>query len=243
MPEPIDVTQLDLQNLPPEQAAALARAHQQALAAQQHHALLGMLGTVPELQKAGAAEYEQAGRERAGGQQTAAGVLKIALGQKEAEMRLKELENQMVYQRGMLALQGRQAGEAERSHRAEEVIRTEATKPTVPSNVLQDLATAEKQMAELDALGKAMPALSWMTELAKKPVQAAHEATKKTVSQYRAMGAQGLPPEPAAAPGPAGATAASVAGPHTHYRYNKDRSMRIPTDAAGNALGAAEPNR
>lgn len=99
-----DLTQLDLQNLSPEEAAKLARAQQAALAKQQSHALLGLLGAAPELQKAGALEYGQAGKEREGGQQTAANVLKQALGEKEAAARLEELRNQNVYQRGMLAI-------------------------------------------------------------------------------------------------------------------------------------------
>jgi hypothetical protein len=244
------LTQFDLQDIPKEKASVLAKARAAALAAQQRHALLGMLGTVPELQKAGAAEYGQAQKEREGVQETAANVFKTALGEKEAAARLKELELQGRYQLGMLGLQGRQAGETERSHRAEEGIREVMTRPTVPGKVLEDLSGAEKQMAQLDALKQAVPALGWVVDLAKKPIQAGHEATKKTVSGYRAMGAQGLPPE-MAAPVPAAAVPTAVApGPQaaaalapTHFRYNKDRSMRIPTDAAGNALGPPEPNR
>jgi len=82
-----DLTQLDLQNLSPEEQAELARQQQAALAAQQHHALLGLLSASPELQKVGELEYGQAGRERAGGQQTAGNVLRQALAQKELGLR------------------------------------------------------------------------------------------------------------------------------------------------------------
>jgi len=84
---PADLTQLDLQNLSPEEQAELARQQQAALAAQQHHALLGLLSAVPEAQKFGEMEYGQAGRERAGGQQTAGNVLRQALAQKELGLR------------------------------------------------------------------------------------------------------------------------------------------------------------
>ena len=227
MAEPLDITQLDLQNLPPEQAAELMRQHQAALAAQQHHALLGMLGTVPELQKAGAAQYGQAAKEREGGQQTAANIFKTALGEKEAAARLKELENQGLYQRGQLAVAMGQLKEAGRAHKAEEAIHVEATKPTVPANILQDLSEAEKQMAELEALGKAVPALSWITELAKKPVQAAHEATKKTVSKYRAMGATNVPSEGGEIPVAATPTAIGAKPPSDMV------SVQVPGHPAG----------
>ena len=121
MAEPLDYTQLDLQNLSPEQAAELARAQQAALARQQHHALLGMLGTVPELQKAGAAEYEQAGRERAGGQQTASKVLNHTLARIQAEKELAALQQQIQYQNAQLRLQGAQFGQQVRHQGAEDL--------------------------------------------------------------------------------------------------------------------------
>lgn len=102
--DPIQLTQFDLQDLPPEKAAELARAQQVALAAQQHHALLGMLGTVPELQKAGAAEFEQAGRERAGGRETAANVFRLALEKKSQERQLAALNLQGEQIRGQLGI-------------------------------------------------------------------------------------------------------------------------------------------
>jgi hypothetical protein len=106
----VNISQLDVQNLPPEEQARLARAQQAALAAQQQHALLGMLGTVPELQKAGAAQYEQAGRERAGGREQSANVLKFALEKTGQERQLAALQQQIEYQRGQLGLQGQQLG-------------------------------------------------------------------------------------------------------------------------------------
>jgi len=87
MANPADLTQLDLQNLTPEQAAELERQQQAALAQQQHHALLGLLSASPELQKAGELEYGQAGRERGRGQETAGMVLRQALAQKELGLR------------------------------------------------------------------------------------------------------------------------------------------------------------
>ena len=128
MAEPLDYTQLDLQNLSPEQAAELARAQQAALARQQHHALLGMLGTVPELQKAGAAEYAQAGKEREGGQGTAAKVLMTTLAKErndiariQAEKELAALQQQIQYQNAQLRLQGAQFGQQVRHQGAEDL--------------------------------------------------------------------------------------------------------------------------
>jgi hypothetical protein len=198
-----------------------------------------MLGTVPELQKAGGAEYEQAGKERAGGQQTAAGVLKIALGQKEAEMRLKELENQGIYQRGQLAIGMGQLKEATRGHKEEERIRDVMTRTTVPTEILKNMTEDERRLAQLDQLEQSVPGLSWLTSLVKPAIQASHAATKKTVEGYRAMGAQGIPAEAPAAPGPV----AAAAGPHTHYRYSADGLKRLPTDAAGNPVGPAEVSK
>ncbi len=103
---PADFTQLDLQNLPPEKAAELARAQQLALAQRQQTALAGILSAMPEAQKAGALEYEQAGKEREGGQRTAANVFKIALGEKEAATRLKELQLQGAQLREMIQQHG-----------------------------------------------------------------------------------------------------------------------------------------
>lgn len=69
-------------------------------------------------------------------------------------------------------------------------------------------------------------------------------------ARARASGA--VPHSPAAPAGvspavpqaPGGTPSMATQGPApTHYRYNKDRSMRIPTDASGKPLGPAEPNR
>jgi hypothetical protein len=116
MADPTDYTQLDLQNLSPEEAAKLARAQQAALAAQQKHALLGMLGTVPELQEAGKAEYLQGGRERGRGQETAANVLKLSLEKVSQERQLAALQQQIAYQNAQLKLMGAQFGESVRQH-------------------------------------------------------------------------------------------------------------------------------
>jgi hypothetical protein len=84
------------------------------------------------------------------------------------------------------------------------------TRPTVPSEILKGMSEDERKMAQLDALAETVPGLSWVTELAKKPLQASHEATKKTLAGYRAMGAQGVPPE--AAPAMAASAPAAPSG-------------------------------
>jgi hypothetical protein len=88
----------------------LVRAQQAALAAQQHHALLGMLSAAPELQEAGKAAYAQAGHERAAGKEQSANVLKLALEKTSQERQLAALQQQIEYQRGQLGLQGQQLG-------------------------------------------------------------------------------------------------------------------------------------
>src|SRR5690348_10283311 len=104
MAEPADLTQLDIQDLPPEKAAVLVRAQQAALAAQQHHALLGMLSASPELQKAGELEYGQASRERAGGKEQSGNVLKLALEKINQERQLAALNLQGEQIRGQLGI-------------------------------------------------------------------------------------------------------------------------------------------
>jgi hypothetical protein len=113
MADPADVanlSQLDIQNLPPEEQARLARAQQQALARQQFLAEMQMQSVRPELQKAGETEYAQAGRERAGGKEQSANVLKLALEKTSQERQLAALQQQIEYQRGQLGLQGQQLG-------------------------------------------------------------------------------------------------------------------------------------
>lgn len=104
MANPADISQLDLQNLSPEEQAELARQQQAALAAQQHHALLGMLSASPELQKAAGAQYGQAGRERAGGKEQSANVLKLALEKTSQERQLAALNLQGEQIRGQLGI-------------------------------------------------------------------------------------------------------------------------------------------
>ena len=103
-PTDTDFTQLDVQDLPPKEAAKIARARLAALYDQQTHAMLGMGGAMPELQKLGAAEYGQAGREREGVQGLAANVLKQTLGEREATARIKEMEVQGKQMMGMLKI-------------------------------------------------------------------------------------------------------------------------------------------
>ena len=240
MADPTDITQLDLQNLSPEQAAELARTRLGALTAQQHHALLGILGAVPELQKAGAAEYGQAGREREGIQQTAANVLKTTLEGKHLDIeklgmqeRLRALEQQIAYQNAQLALMGRQQTEAERRNVVEEKHQQVLEKPVVPGDILKEEAKNRASVEMLDKLGgllSGVPGAQSVTGLLKTGPEAQQKAMSGLIKGYRAMGAEV----------PGGGGQAPVA---THYRYNKDRSMRIPTDVAGNALGPPEPNR
>ena len=246
MADPTDITQLDLQNLSPEQAAELARTRLGALTAQQHHALLGILGAVPELQKAGAAEYGQAGREREGIQQTAANVLKTTLEGKHLDIeklgmqeRLRALEQQIAYQNAQLALMGRQQTEAERRNVVEEQHQRVLEKPVVPGDILKEEAKNRASVEMLNKIGGAegvpgllsgVPGAKSVTDLLKTGPEAQQKAMSGLIKGYRAMGAEV----------PGGGGQAPVA---THYRYNKDRSMRIPTDVAGNALGPPEPNR
>lgn len=160
MAEPFDITQLDLQNLSPEEAAKLARAQQVALAGRQRHALLGMLGTVPELQKAGAAEYAQAGREREGGQQTAANVLRYTLEKTSQERQLAALQAQIAYQNAQLGLMNRQFQEGVRKTQSEEDRQDyEAYKrglATPPASMVEREGKTGGELANIEAVTQAV---------------------------------------------------------------------------------------
>src|SRR5690348_18329332 len=100
------LSQFDVQGVPQEKAAALSRARALALAKQQYLAGLEMQSSRPELQELGKAEFGQAGREKLGIHDVAANVFRTALGQKEAEMRLKELQLQGAQLREMITQHG-----------------------------------------------------------------------------------------------------------------------------------------
>ena len=142
MADPQDVanlSQLDLQNLPPEQAAALARAQQAALAKQQFLAQLQMQSVRPELQKAGELEYGQASRERAGGKEQSGNVLRYALEKLNQERQLKMLQQQINYQNAELGLQG-------------ERLNVEAFRP-----LIDPLLSAQERAEKIRALAAILP--------------------------------------------------------------------------------------
>jgi len=230
MAEPADLTQLDIQDLPPEKAAVLVRAQQAALAAQQHHALLGMLSASPELQKAGEMEYGQAGRERAGGRETSANVLKLALEKTSQERQLAALQQQIEYQRGQLGLQSQQLGlEGQR-------LGASILGPLVPA--LLGAQTQEQTIKGFSNLlgehwGKKLGEV-----LATKP-----EAERKSIMDYfQSVGLplQGLLPTPKV-PGPKGTKAPKAAAPPSHYLVSPDGKMRIAATADGKPLPGAQP--
>ena len=268
-----DTTQLDLQNLTPEQAAALARAQQQALARQQQHALVGLLSAMPQAQKAGELEYAQAGKEREGGQRTAANVLKLSLEKLSQERQLAALQQQIAYQNAQLKLMGAQFGEQVRQHGAENLrqdyeayLRGLHTPPA--SLVEREGKTAgeldyikkvtEEAKKHLGPLGGAAEAVGGVLGAGKQAELSAVEEEKKkggyrveaplSFEEFARARMGGGPVHPGVSPAvpqaPGGAMAPATQGPApTHYRYNKDRSMRIPTDASGKPLGPPEPNR
>jgi len=196
MANPADLTQLDLQNLTPEQAAELARQQQAALAAQQHHALLGMLSAAPELQKAGEAEYAQAGRERAGGKEISANVLKYALEKTSQERQLEALKLQGEQIRGQLGI-------------AQSQLQLQALEPFIRS-ILEAQTEEDKIKAITSHLGHLGGKLG---ELLSGPAKAKREAAEKVLNKAeKTVGGKGsaLPQstgkaKPAAAPvAPAG---------------------------------------
>ena len=239
-PTATDFTQLDVQDLPPKEAAKIARARLAALYDQQTHAMFSMGTAMPELQKMGAAEYGQAGREREGVQRPAANVLKTTLEGKHLDIeklgmqeRLRALEQQIAYQNAQLALMGRQQTEAERRNVVEERHQQVLEKPVVPGDILKEEAKNRASVEMLDKLGgllSGVPGAQSVTGLLKTGPGGAAEGHERTH--------QGLPSH-----GRRGTWRGWTVPVATHYRYNKDRSMRIPTDAAGNPLGPQEPNR
>lgn len=212
MADPADYTQLDLQNLSPEQAAEFARQQQAALAAQQHHALLGLLGTNPELQKAGAEQYAQAGRERGRGQETAGNVLRMTLERISQERQLAALNQQIEYQRGQLGLQGQQLGlEGQR-------LNLEALRP-----FLGPLLESQGKLESINNLANFLHISgSKLAEIAKLPAEARVKAIQDAFGMAMAAKGGGVPQPPApkkkAAPPAAAAPAPQTADKWDAYR-------------------------
>jgi len=199
--DPADISQLDLQNITPEQAAQLARQQQAALAAQQHHALLGLLSASPELQKAGEMEYGQASRERAGGKEQSSNVLKYSLEKLGQERQLAALNLQGEQIRGQLGI-------------AQSQLQLQALEPFIRS-MLEAQTEEEKIKAVTSHFG---PLGEKLGNLLSGPAQAKRRASEKVLDKAeKVVGGKGpksaLPQSTGQAPTPVPAAPAVPAAP------------------------------
>lgn len=190
------LSELDLYGKPQEEAAQKARVLARALAGQQHHALLGMLGTVPELQKAGAEQFAQAGKEREGLLDTGAKVLATTLAKErndiarvQAEKELAALQQQIAYQNAQLGLMNRQFGESVRkTHSEEDRADYEAYRRglnTPPAGLVEREGKTAGEIANIENIARAAGELPLVPKKAAKAIGGVLSAGKQ--AELKAM--------------------------------------------------------